>query len=195
MHEISRHTIHISEVLLVTILNFEKLREVQLHVHNEIMQAEALSREYREQAQEYLSFQIQMLKSLRERSISNHARLSSEITVAYNRIAQQDNKVMSSIALLTMTFLPAAFISSFFSTTFFSFDKEGLKVSRKFWMYWAVTIPLTVIIVILWRVLLHRNTPAIYRSVQTWVLSLLKRRRRDENANEKELEGQEKNPV
>jgi hypothetical protein len=85
MHEISRHTIHISEVLLVTIQNFESLREQQRYIHNESLQSDKgkmlLGKEYRERALEYLNFQIQMLKSLRERSISNHSRLSSEIVV------------------------------------------------------------------------------------------------------------------
>lgn len=84
MHEISRHTIHISEVLLVTIQNFESLREQQRYMHNESLKSEGkmlLGKEYRERALEYLNFQIQMLKSLRERSISNHSRLSSEIVV------------------------------------------------------------------------------------------------------------------
>jgi hypothetical protein len=89
MHEISRHTIHISEVLLVTIQNFDSLREQQRYMHNESLQSEegklSLGKEYRERALEYLNFQIQMLKSLRERSISNHSRLSSEIIVVCSR--------------------------------------------------------------------------------------------------------------
>ncbi|EED21923.1 conserved hypothetical protein [Talaromyces stipitatus ATCC 10500] len=186
MHEISRHTIHISEVLLVTILNFESLREQQRYMHSESIKSHEgkllLGKEYREGALEYLNFQIQMLKSLRERSISNHSRLSSEITVAYNRIAQQDNRVMNSIAFLTMIFLPAAFISvslsslilpiysnilqSFFSTTFFSFGEDGLQVSKQMWLYWAVTIPSTLIIMIVWRLCLHTKAPLTYHSIK-----------------------------
>ena len=38
-----------------------------------------LAKTYKEQAQEYISFQMQMVKSLKQRSISNHERLKSEI--------------------------------------------------------------------------------------------------------------------
>ncbi len=36
---------------------------------------------YQEQAQEYMSFQLQMVKSLKLRSDSNHERLKNEITL------------------------------------------------------------------------------------------------------------------
>ncbi|GAM35690.1 hypothetical protein TCE0_017f04210 [Talaromyces pinophilus] len=182
MHEISRHTIHISEVLLVTIQNFESLREQQRYIHNESLQSDKgkmlLGKEYRERALEYLNFQIQMLKSLRERSISNHSRLSSEIVVAYNRIAQQDNRAVSSIAFLTMTFLPAAFISSFFSTTFFSFGEDGLQVSKQMWLYWAITIPSTLIIMIVWRLCLHTKAPLTYRNIKDFAKARLKQKQK-----------------
>ncbi|EEA26029.1 conserved hypothetical protein [Talaromyces marneffei ATCC 18224] len=183
MHEISRHTIHISEVLLVTIQNFEALREQQEYMHNESLKLSegklVLGKEYRERAHEYLNFQIQMLKSLRERSISNHSRLSSEIVVAYNRIAQQDNRAMSSIAFLTMTFLPAAFISSFFSTTFFSFGEDGLQVSKQMWLYWAITIPSTLIIMIIWRLCLHTKAPLTYRNIKDFAKASLERKQKE----------------
>ena len=40
-----------------------------------------LAKTYREQAQDYMNFQLQMVKSLKERSISNHERLKNEITL------------------------------------------------------------------------------------------------------------------
>lgn len=81
MSDISRHTIHISEVLLLTIQTFEKLMEQQKYVHDEVISrnnAQGPNKEYRDRARGYLDFQIQMLKSLRERSLSNHARLNTE---------------------------------------------------------------------------------------------------------------------
>ena len=40
-----------------------------------------LGKTYQEQAQEYTSFQLQMVKSLKLRSVSNHERLTNEITL------------------------------------------------------------------------------------------------------------------
>jgi hypothetical protein len=79
MHEITRHTIHVAEVIAVTIQTFEKFRVQQEHIYASL--ADVLGKGYREQAKEYLSFQLQMIRSLRERSISNHERLKSEIIV------------------------------------------------------------------------------------------------------------------
>ncbi|OKL61209.1 hypothetical protein UA08_03621 [Talaromyces atroroseus] len=154
MHEISRHSIHVSEVLLVTIQNFEMLREQQTYMHNQC----GFAKEYREQAHEYLNFQIQMLRSLRERSISNHSRLTSEITV------------------------------SFFSTTFFTFGEEGLQASKQMWLYWVVTIPSTLLVVVFWRLLLHRSAPMTLEAAKIAAMSMFKRRRdrKKEKKNEKE---------
>ncbi|CRG90551.1 hypothetical protein PISL3812_07595 [Talaromyces islandicus] len=163
MHEISRHSIHVSEVLAVSIQTFGKILEQLQKIHAKL--PVALSLDAHEQAHEDVDFQIQMLKSLKERSISNYSRLTSEITVAYNRIAQQDNRVMKSIGLLTMTFLPATFISAIFSTTFFEFGEEKLQASKQIWIYWVVTIPSTLLIVVIWRSLLNKNPPVTWRTL------------------------------
>jgi hypothetical protein len=96
MHEISRHSIHVSEVLLVTIQNFEMLREQQTYMHDQ----SDFAKEYREQAHEYLNFQIQMLRSLRERSISNHSRLTSEITVVRTSSSRSDGGTILTLYVL-----------------------------------------------------------------------------------------------
>ena len=40
-----------------------------------------LEKTYQEQAQEYMNFQLQMLKNLKLRSAANHERLKNEITL------------------------------------------------------------------------------------------------------------------
>jgi hypothetical protein len=37
-----------------------------------------------------------------------------------------------------------------FSTTFFSFAADGWHLSRMFWLYWVVTVPLTMVVVFCW---------------------------------------------
>jgi hypothetical protein len=81
---------------------------------------------------------------------------------------------MKSIALLTMVFLPATFISvcistliifstaltqlqAFFSTTFFTFGEEGWQTSNRLWIYWVITVPATVIVVIIWNLWLAHS--------------------------------------
>lgn len=48
---------------------------------------------------------------------------------------------------------------SIFSTTFFDFqtgDAAGV-VSKKFWVYWALTVPITLALLVLWLVWHHRT--------------------------------------
>lgn len=82
MHEISRHAIHVSEVLSVTIETIEGIQRQQKAIYGS--SSSDLAMTYREQAQEYTNFQLQVVKSLKLRSISNHDRLKNEITLVIN---------------------------------------------------------------------------------------------------------------
>lgn len=46
--------------------------------------------------------------------------------------------------------MPGAYLASVFSMTFFNFQDSGPTVSSEFWIYWVVTIPITVVIVGVW---------------------------------------------
>jgi hypothetical protein len=55
---------------------------------------------------------------------------------------------MKTIATLTMLYLPATFVCSFFGTNFFALDTNGqgrpnFVVSRLWWVYVVTTVPLT----------------------------------------------------
>ncbi|RYP02538.1 hypothetical protein DL764_005782 [Monosporascus ibericus] len=143
MHEMARHGIHVSEVLEAAIQTLEAMQSYQVAIHDETL----LSQCYRRQANEYGKFQLQSLRSLKLRSQSNDKRLENEINLAFNSIAHSDNTVMKSITILTMSFLPATFISSVFGTTFFTFGDNSWEVSDKFWLYWAVALPSTLLVI------------------------------------------------
>ncbi|KAJ4395163.1 hypothetical protein N0V91_011027 [Didymella pomorum] len=70
--------------------------------------------------------------------------------------ARFDSRAMRTIAVVTMAFLPPTFLSAIFSMSFFSFqpqegdDGGGWKVSEKFWVYFAVAIPLTCFTLAVW---------------------------------------------
>ncbi|KFY25873.1 hypothetical protein V493_04399 [Pseudogymnoascus sp. VKM F-4281 (FW-2241)] len=71
--------------------------------------------------------------------------------------SKRDSGAQKTIALLGALFLPGAFLASMFSMSFFNFQNgvvdsnpEGPIVSGSFWIYWAVTIPLTLFIVGMW---------------------------------------------
>ncbi|KAH7091633.1 hypothetical protein FB567DRAFT_278455 [Paraphoma chrysanthemicola] len=78
----------------------------------------------------------------------SHSETAVEIALATN----QDSKVMRSISLVTMVFLPGTFFATVFSMTFFDwFDDSGkTRVSSYLWIYVVVTVFFTGITIGLW---------------------------------------------
>jgi hypothetical protein len=106
-----------------------------------------------------------MMHSLALRSTATRDRLLNEIQLAFNvvsqfdshasvaigRATQYDSYSMRLIALLTLTFLPATFVSALFSMSFFNYDPDsGWIVSESIWLYFAIAGPLTGISLMLW---------------------------------------------
>jgi len=73
--------------------------------------------------------------------------------------SRQDNNNMRSIAVVGLIYLPGTFVSGMFGMNFFDFSEESghqsWKVSDKLWMYWAITLPLTLVTVIVWVMAFH----------------------------------------
>jgi hypothetical protein len=65
-------------------------------------------------------------------------------------LTQRDSASMITIAAVTMLFLPGTFISAILSTTFFDYGDEGLRVSERWWILPATTIPLTIVVFAVW---------------------------------------------
>jgi len=63
---------------------------------------------------------------------------------------------MRTIAVVTLAFLPATFVSTVFSMSFFSLSvddqtsQKTWEVSDKFWIYWVITLPLTILTLVGW---------------------------------------------
>ncbi|KAF6822054.1 hypothetical protein CPLU01_12234 [Colletotrichum plurivorum] len=65
-------------------------------------------------------------------------------------LSRQDSEAMKGISILGAIFLPGTFLASIFSTTFFDFNDApdmASVVSPRFWIFWAVTVPFTLIVV------------------------------------------------
>lgn len=68
--------------------------------------------------------------------------------------SSRDSSSMKALAVITAVFLPGEFISSLFGMSIFDWQPDGSGdsvVSYRFWIYWCLTIPLTVVILVLWR--------------------------------------------
>lgn len=65
--------------------------------------------------------------------------------------SKRDSEAMKTISLLGAIFFPGAYLASVFSMTFFNFQTDAT-VSSSFYIYWVVTIPVTVAVVLGWYV-------------------------------------------
>lgn len=63
---------------------------------------------------------------------------------------------MKTIAIMTMLFLPATFFAALFAVPSLQWDQAEV-VQKKFWVYWAFTLPTTVLIFLVWVVIVNRR--------------------------------------
>jgi len=67
---------------------------------------------------------------------------------------------MKTLAAVTVVFLPGTFVASFFAMPLFNWDadRNSAILKGRFWIYWAVSIPLTLVTIIIWLSWTHRQT-------------------------------------
>ncbi|KAK5043569.1 hypothetical protein LTR84_011429 [Exophiala bonariae] len=98
--------------------------------------------------------QLQALgKRLRVQAKVVDGTITATDTLTMIRLAQNsqsDSSTMKAITVLTMVFLPATFVCSLFGMGFFDFEtspnESKLRIADQFWIYFVVTIPLTVVV-------------------------------------------------
>jgi Mg2+ and Co2+ transporter CorA len=168
LHDVARHTIHVCETLDVAIDTVSSMIKAHDDL-NSFFSGIATTKQVRMS----LDFLDNILHSLRSRSASNKERLHDETQLSFNLIAlhdselahfdsevsigigratQRDGRAMKTLAFLSLAFLPATFVSAIFSMSFYNFNPDTGKwiLSSKVWIYWAVTIPVTVLTVLIW---------------------------------------------
>jgi len=173
LHEILRHALHASETINVAIETISNITSQQESFYKETKFLEGNKKRLGGRTFEYLRFQQRMLKSLLARAQANEARVRNEITLAFNIVAQEDARaqraiasdsktdshVMKMISFITLIFLPLIIFSGVFSTSFFDFHPDGDDlVSNKFWIFIAVSITGTSIVVLIGFRWLRRDT-------------------------------------
>ncbi|KAM0343158.1 hypothetical protein ACHAPU_008907 [Fusarium lateritium] len=101
---------------------------------------------------EYLLKRIQIQIDVLNNLISENYSLSNYI-ISISTL--RDAASMKTLAFVTMFFLPGSFISALFSTDLFDWDSTegkgiGIEPTPQFRLYWAITIPLTLVTFILY---------------------------------------------
>ncbi|PON21355.1 hypothetical protein TGAM01_v209806 [Trichoderma gamsii] len=155
LHEVSRHSLHINETLHVA----ESILDSMQKYHDHFTATEPSSNEkvdrfdpFPQNIKNRLGLLQTTLTHLRHRAESNYERVKAEITLSFNKSSQIESGATRAISLAGLLFLPAAYVTALFSTSFFNFDAPtGIwGFSDKFWIYWAVTIPVTALTIFLW---------------------------------------------
>lgn len=114
------------------------------------------------------------LRSQAEITKTLMAERDTQISIDIAQATRRDSELMRGIAAVTMIFLPATFVATFFSMVFFHVGDERevrLIIDRKIWLYPVVTVPLTACIA-MWYLAWSLGLP--WKRVRAWLESVWK---------------------
>lgn len=87
------------------------------------------------------------------------------LQLSFHLVTQKDSRVMQSealsmkmIAVMTLIFMPLGTVASIFGSQLIKLKDEEpyhMQVSQDFWLVWLIAVPLTVLVVVIWRVWYH----------------------------------------
>ncbi|KAL4875719.1 hypothetical protein BJY04DRAFT_152298 [Aspergillus karnatakaensis] len=176
LHEISRHIIHLNETIASAEHTIQCMLDEQLRWRGEDPDTVATVKQNWLDVHSQLLFQLKWIHSLKMRSRSLSERHANQINLGYNLVSQAfgrdartDSAMMKTVAVVSLVYLPGTFVSGIFGTNFFSFqadDHNGWSTSPTFWLYWAVTVPLTLTTILAW-VLWHFRKRWLRRSPES----------------------------
>ncbi|KAI9162756.1 Mg2+ transporter protein, CorA-like/Zinc transport protein ZntB [Paramyrothecium foliicola] len=107
-------------------------------------------RTYTETTLERLRVQRELLNTIMSQ---RDTRFNIEIAGEQRRIAyatKKDSLAMKTLALIGVIFLPGTFIATLFGMSFFRYESEAGPVSEKIWIYFATTVPTTLVFLSSW---------------------------------------------
>ena len=100
-----------------------------------------------------LSSILDLENGLSLRKLAEESRSENQALHALTKKATQDAAAVKVITIITMIYLPASVVATFFSTVFVSSTPHGVGVKDNWWIFFAVSLPLTVGTFSLWLVL------------------------------------------
>ncbi|KAH6647020.1 hypothetical protein BKA67DRAFT_423982 [Truncatella angustata] len=115
----------------------DKLRDVGRRIKERLQD---ILLDYKEMIRDYVMITDGLTLATNLVLARDNVQISNE-TINISNTAVRDGKQMKSIALLTMIFLPATFVATLFSMSFFELGSSYM------WLYPAVAVPLTIAVV------------------------------------------------
>ncbi|KAH8753729.1 hypothetical protein F5882DRAFT_308635 [Hyaloscypha sp. PMI_1271] len=152
LHNVSKHITHLREGSDAALHTLERLVG---HVKRRTSESTSATR-INEQTRDSLEHCETLFHSTKLRLLSLESRMANVINLSFHLVTQQDSKSMKTIAFLTLIFLPASTVASIFGSQFFnlSVDQDGVPhfvFSHWFWVMWVIVLPITAILVAIWR--------------------------------------------
>ncbi|KAH7411825.1 hypothetical protein DE146DRAFT_771464, partial [Phaeosphaeria sp. MPI-PUGE-AT-0046c] len=160
LHNIAKHNIYLRENCESALATLGDLRD-----HHKMATGEQPNPS-QEATKQALKYQKTLLQSTQRRLESLDRRVANIIQLSFNIVTQGDSRIMLSesqsmktIAVMTLIFLPMSTVAGVFGTEFIKVgDGPGnhITVSHDFWLLWLIVTPLTIAVVVVWR-LWYRN--------------------------------------
>ena len=104
-----------------------------------------------------LAAQVVAVEKLQALKQSQESKRIAEDSHFLAKESTKDSKSMMTISVVTMVFLPGTFIAALFAMPIFQWDASETKkvVNSRIWIYWAVTVPLTLAVLGTWTLYRH----------------------------------------
>ncbi|KAL4739569.1 hypothetical protein BDV11DRAFT_187432 [Aspergillus similis] len=162
LHDILRHLFHYEETIEVAQHTLRMMAAEQERWRNEDEENIRQNLGIWIKSRQRILHEEKRAHSLKTRSKSLNDRHRNEINLAFNLVSQgfgrdarTDSNMMKTVAVVSMVYLPGTFVSGLFGTNFFSFQADPGNtwlMADEFWLYWAVTLPLTLATMVIWAI-------------------------------------------
>ncbi|KAH7089717.1 hypothetical protein FB567DRAFT_492553 [Paraphoma chrysanthemicola] len=156
LHYLAKHTIYLRENCESGLATLDGLRD---HHKSTMADQSSPAQAFTKQS---LKYQKTLFQSTQRRLTSLDTRIANIIQLSFHvvtqgdsRLMQSENQSMKTIAVTTLVFMPLSTVAGIFGTQFMKLDEEPghhVTVSRDFWLLWVIAVPLTFIVIVLWRV-------------------------------------------
>ncbi|KAJ5760679.1 hypothetical protein N7520_007835 [Penicillium odoratum] len=173
LHNVSKHILFLQESSEAAMLT---LKSMMCHHQRILDTVSSSSHQATQAAQGMLAHTETQFQSIGLRLQSLEKRMANIIALSFhlvtqdgNRIMQEDSSSMATIAFVTLVFLPMSTVSTVFGSQFFNFDPYLVRISQSFWIFWLVSIPLTLVVLLFWRVSIGRvQLPETWDILKVW---------------------------
>ncbi|KAF2471128.1 uncharacterized protein BDR25DRAFT_285558 [Lindgomyces ingoldianus] len=156
LHNLAKHTIYLRENCESALSTVENLRT---H-HMRLMRSDPSI--WETSTQNALEYRKTMFQSTQRRLESLDKRMANILQLSFHLVTQTDSRVMMSenqsmktIAVMTLIFMPLGTVASIFGTQLIKLKDDApfhMQVSQDFWLLWVIAVPLTIVVMTVWRV-------------------------------------------